>query len=912
MSTRPPFSDRIYRLLMRAYPRRFREQFGRDLLHAFGKQRDEPEYQGLRGGARFWVEIGLDWMRTVVVTRRAHARQRVRHPRTTSNSISTREAVVDGLKQDLAFAVRSLTRAPGFAFVAVLTLAIGIGSNAAIFGVVKSVLMEPLPYDDPDGVVTIWSSWVGFPDKTWVSLNEYRLYLNAADGFDDLATWNETNVTFTDPSRPERVLGAITTENLTSVLGVEMALGRYFRSEEALQSDSLPSTTIVISHEVWVRRFASDPGVVGSLTEVNGRQREIVGVMPAGFRLPTHFGSFEVADVFFPTYVPRTMVTDFPEGGGSHGNYVVGRLTDGISVDEGKAQIERAIDQVHAEFGAYPPERNFRPIVLSAADDVFGAIRPALLALLGTVAFVLLIACANVANLMLARSEDRADELAVRTALGARRGRLVRQLLVESLVVASIGGATGGALAVGGVRLFKALNPGNLPRIDDVALDGGVLIFAAVVTVGTALLFGTLPALRVTGQGLRSRMSSRGARGVGRSGWQGTLVAVEMSLAVVLVVGAGLMVRTFEELTSIEPGFEAASVLTLGVSLPATRYPDPGAATDFWREAIRQSGELPSVTSASAIRSLPLASPIGDWGLDIEGYDESVNPRANGDWQIAAPGYFETLGIPLLEGRDFDWNDDESGTLVGIVNETFVRRYWPDVEPVGRTFIMGTADRRPITVVGVVGDVTHNGLISEIKPKFYIPVAQWGPVTRGTPTSLRLVIRTAGEPEELVAPAREMVRALDPSLAVAEVFSIDDVLSNAVAQPRFVVVLMGAFSAIALILAMVGVYGVVSYGVGKRTQEIGVRIALGAERHEVVGLMAQRAASIVGIGLIAGLVLAFSLSRYLESLLYGVTATDPFTFAIVAIGFAAVAALATWVPSRRAAGIDPIQALRME
>lgn len=811
---------------------------------------------------------------------------------------------MDTLVQDFRFAVRSLRRAPGFTVVAILTLAIGIGSNAAIFGVVKSVLMEPLPYGEPDRVVTIWSQWSGFP-KTWVSQAEYQTYLTQTRSFEDVALWGETNVSFTDPENPERVGAVSATENLVSVLDVQMAHGRFFSREEAARTDSLPTDVIVLSHEAWVRRWASNPGVIGTTTEMNGRMREVIGVLPAGFRLPTEFGTLEVADVYFPQYMPRTEVTDYPEGGGSHGSFVVARLRGGVTVEAARVDVEETIRRV----GNYSAERSFRPLLFGASEDVFGNIRPALLALLATVGFVLLIACANVANLMLARSDDRADELAVRTALGAGRRRLVAQLLVESLVLAVVGGGTGLLLAIGVVDLFKRLNPGNLPRIDEVALDGTVLAFVVVITVGTALLFGVLPALRTTGTGISSRMGRRGARGVGRNGWQGTLVAVETALAVALVIGAGLMVRTFGELTSIEPGFDGERTLTLAVSLPTTRYPDPAASTAFYRETLQEVSELPGVRSVGAIRSLPLAAQIGDWGLDVEGYDESVNPRANGDWQIAAPGYFEAMGIPLVRGRTLEWSDEADGLAVAVVNEEFVRRYWPDVEPLGRTFVMSGST---VTVVGVVGDVRHNGLTEVIKQKFYIPVAQWGLVTRGNPTSLRLVVATAGDPTEIAGAVREVVRQRDPSLAVAEVRTIDDVLQAAVAQPRFMVVLMGAFSAIALVLALVGVYGVIAYGVGKRTQEIGVRMALGAMHEEVVGLMVRKGATMIGVGLLAGTALAFGLSRYVESLLYGVSPTDPATFGVVLLGFAAVGWAATYLPSRRAARVDPIQALKSD
>jgi len=894
-----------YRLLLRAYPRWFRARYGHELLDAFRQQAAESLYRGRWGRLRLWWDVGVDWARTVVAIR---ARGGAARPGGNRDGNDEGGVVVDTLKQDLGFAFRSLARAPVFTVVAVVTLAVGIGSNAAVFGVVNSVLLRPLPYGDPSGVVTIWSSWVGFP-KSWVSEAEYRAYLNRMRSLDDIATWYETDVSFTDPAMPERVAAVGVTSNLVDVLRVDMELGRFFTEEEAIRADSLPADVIVVSHDVWVRRWSADPRIVGTTTEMNGRQREVIGVLPEGFRLPTEFATLDVADVYFPAHMSRDPVTDFPEGGGSHGNYLVARLRDGATADAAEAEIGQVIDQIHAEFGAYPADRRFRPLLFSATEDVLGTIRPALMALVATVVFVLLIACANVANLMLARSDDRAGELAVRTALGAGRRRLVAQLLVESLVLAAIGGAAGVLLATGAVEAFRALNPGNLPRVDEVTLDGTVLAYAALVTVLTSLLFGMLPAIRTTGSGLRDRMRGRGERGVGRSGWQGSLVAAEMALAVVLVVGAALMARTFGALTSIEPGFDGDRTLTLAVSLPTTRYPDGSASVAFYREAMRQIEEIPGVESVGAIRSLPLAGQIGDWGLDVEGYDESVNPRAAGDWQIAGPGYFETMGIPIVAGRDVEWADDAEALPVAVVNETFVRHYWPDQEPLGRTFVMsGTT----VTVVGVAGDVRHNGLAVEIKDKFYIPVGQWTAVTRGNPTSLRFVVRTASDPGAYVAPVRDVVRGLDPSLAVAEIATVDDVLSAAVSQPRFMVVLMGVFSLIALGLAMIGVYGVIAYGVGRRAQEIGVRIALGAMREDVVGLMVRKGVGMIAVGLVAGLALALALSRYLESLLYGVSSTDPGTFALVAVAFCVVAGVATWIPSRRAAGIDPIRALRGE
>ncbi len=818
-------------------------------------------------------------------------------------------ALLEALRQDLGFAARSLSRAPGFTMVTVATLAIGIGSTAAIFGVVKGVLFEPLPYDDPGRVVTIWSRW-NDASKTWVSEAEYRTYLTQTRSLEDVALWNEVNVTLTDPRDPERVLAVGATSNLAGTLGVSMAAGRFLTTEEAIRADTLTADAIVVSYELWQRRWGGDPSVVGSRTEMNGRLREIVGVLPEGFRLPTQFGGTETADVYFPRYVDREPVTAYPSMGGSHGFFVVGRLRPEATVETASREVEQLMARVHAESGAYPPEYGFRPLVFGVQDDVFGSVRPALMALFATVGFVLLIACANVANLMLARGDDRAEELAIREALGAGRRRLIGQLTVESLVLTVVGGSLGVALALAGVDLFAALGPRTVPRIEDVAIDGGVLAFTAAVALSTAVLFGVWPAARTTRAGLASGAGRRGTLGADRARWQGALVSAQTALALVLALGAGLMARTFGELTSIDPGFASDDVLTVAVSLPTTRYADGQASTAFWRESLRRIAEAPGVRSAAAIRSLPLDGPIGDWGLDIEGYDESVLPRASGDWQIAAPGYFETLDIPFVQGRDFTWADDAESPLAVIVNETLADHYWPGEDAVGERIRVGEGPWG--SVVGVVGNVRHNGLTADILPKFYVPVAQWSLATGGNPTSMRVVVTSMGSPGDLVEPIRSVVRDLDPGLAIAEVQTLDDVLGATVSQPRLLAVLMAVFGGVALVLALVGVYGVISYAVATRTREIGVRMALGAVQREVVGLMLRRGAAMVGVGLAVGMTLALALGGYVESLLYGVGPNDPLTFGAVLLGFTAVAGAATWVPSRRAARVDPVRALRSE
>ncbi|NNF14910.1 MAG: ABC transporter permease [Gemmatimonadetes bacterium] len=898
--------ERVYRVLLRLYPRRFKERFGVDLLEVFRGQRAETRYAGLAGGIRFWWDLGWDWAQSMVAARRVGGTRPNAHgPEYTWGGWMT----MDGVKQDLGFAVRSLMRSPGFTVVAVATLAIGIGSNAAMFSVVEGVLLEPLPYGQPDRVVTVWSRWRD-TDQSWVSNAEYRTYLTQSRSLEDLAIWNETDVTFTDPENPERVAAVSASSNLLDVLGVSVARGRFFTADEAMHADTASSNVIVISHAAWQRRWAGDPSIVGQRTEVNGRLREVLGVLPEGFRLPTEFGSVDRIDVYFPRWIPRTVVTAYPEMGGSHYSFVVGRLGPGATPEVARRELGEVIGRVHTTSGSYPAEFGFEPLVLSVADDVFGTVRPALLALFATVGLVLLIACANVANLMLARSEERERELAVRAALGAGRRRLVGQLCVESVVLAGVGGAAGLGLAMLGVDALQTMVSDALPRVEEVALDGSVLAFTLLVTLATALAFGVWPALRATATGLAIGSGTRSFGGRRQSRWQAALVSAQTALALVLVVGAGLMARTLEGLTSIEPGFHDNGALTVGVSLPTNRYPDAEASSAFWRDAIRQIGEIPGVRSATAIRSLPLTGTMGDWGLDLEGYDETVNPRASGDWQIAAPGYFGAMGIPVMDGRDLTWSDDTSAPMAVVVNETLAARYWPGQDAVGRWIRVG--DGPWGSVIGVVGDVRHEGLTEEVLPKFYVSLNQWSLATGGNPTALRLVVVGEGRPSDLVEPVRDVVRRLDPSLAVAEVRSVGEILDASVAQPRLMAVLMGLFGLIALTLALVGVYGVVAYAVGRRRREIGVRMALGAVQDQVVGLMVRRGAVMTGVGLAIGTVLALALSRTVESLLYGVEPTDPLTFTAVLVGFTAVALTATWLPSRRAARVDPVRVLKAE
>ncbi|MGD2068491.1 MAG: ABC transporter permease [Gemmatimonadota bacterium] len=816
-----------------------------------------------------------------------------------------RGGAMGGWMQDLRYALRSLRKAPGFAAVAVMTLALGIGAATAIFSVADGVLLEPLPYGEPDRVVTIHASWDNFPDKTWVAQDEFQLWHQENRTLEDAALYYRGSATFTDVENPERVGAAAVTPNLFEVLGVEPVVGRTFTWEEA----QLPDPPLVLSYDAWQRRYGGDPDVVGRAVEVDGTMTPILGVLPEGFVLPVDYGLASSTDLYAPTYVDLESPAPELGSGGNHGAYVVGRLQDGTSVERARSDLERVQATVEP-VGLYAPQRQFRPKVFLARNDVVGAARGTIWLLLGTVAFVLLIACGNVANLLLSRAEGRTGEMAVRSAMGASRPRIVRQLLLESGVLAGLAGVLGVALAAVGVRALLAIDPQAVPRSASVTLDGTVVLFAVAISVGTALLFGTVPALRVARYGAAGplREQGRGA-GPGASGnrTQGLLVASQMAMAVILLTSAGLMGRTFVKLLEVDPGFAPENVLTLRMTTPPAGYPDSEDVVGFYDELLRRVRDIPGVRAAGAARLLPLASTMGDSGFGVEGYEPAPNESMQAEWQFVTPGYLEVMRIPLLAGRTFDGRDRIDGPKTIIVNESLARRYFQDRDPVGGT-MYNWGDT--LTVVGVVGDVAHNGITAPRKFRYYRPHAQVG--SAGNQRSLTLTIETEGAPTSVLEPVRGEIRALDPSIPVSRVETMDEVMSGALAQPRFAMVLLGAFAAIALALAVVGIYGVLSYAVSRRTREIGVRVALGAERSAVIGLVVRQGMVMALLGVAAGTVFALALSGFMEGMLYAVEPNDTATFVGVPLAFASVALVACLVPAARAARVDPARALRYE
>ncbi|MCI0432626.1 MAG: ABC transporter permease [Gemmatimonadetes bacterium] len=849
------------------------------------------ERRARRWYARLWLTLGL----------RLRLTPRSRGTRT--NETERRTMPMDTMRQDIRFALRRLGRSPTFALVAVLTLALGIGANTAIFSVVRSVLMRPLPYAEPERVVMVWQSWPGW-EETWLSEPEVIDIREGVEGFSAMAAYVTGAGNLTGDGEAERVSTAAVTADIFGALGVEMAAGRAFMAEEDVQG---ADDVVVLSHGLWQRRFAGDPGLIGSTIRLNGRTRTVVGVLQAGVRLPYDYEVDRPAEL----WVPLALRLDSLRSRGSHYLYGVARLAPGVTVDRANAELTRVADG-WVEAGFVHPDRRMNPLAVPVLEHVVGDVRPALMVLLGAVAFVLLIACANVANLLLARSDERRREVAVRTSLGAGRARILTQLLTESVVLAGLGGIVGVGMAWAGLRVLFAMGGAGVPRVDGVGLDGSVLGYTALVAGLTGILFGMVPAFQLAGSEPSAALKegSRGlTAGAARQRFRRTLVFLEVALSVVLVIGAALMLRSFTELRRIDLGFQTRNLLTARLSLPQMDYPDPQAVADFHARLLERLETLPGVQSVGAVRVLPLTSTIGDWSIDIEGHVEQPGENPHGDWQVVTPGYFETMGMTLLEGRFLEPTDQATGMPVVVLNETMAREYFPD-GAIGKRISFGSEPW--FTVVGIVKDVRHNGILEEPRTEMYHAHDQFRLGPGFTPNAMTVVLRTDADPLSLVSALRGEVRNLDPNVPVADIRTMEDVAAAALAQPRFTTLLLGIFGAAALLLAAIGIYGVVSWGVSQRTHEIGIRLALGAERTSVVGLVVRNGAGAAIAGIAVGVLASLYLTTLLERLLYGVGRLDTATFVTVPLTLVAVALGASVVPALRAAAVDPIIALRNE
>jgi predicted permease len=812
---------------------------------------------------------------------------------------------------DVRFAARSLRRRPGFTAVATITLALGIGATTTLFGVVKQVLLTPLPYGHPEGLVMVWSAWKGF-EQTWLSYDEWEGWRARVHAFEDIGLFAEGSANF-DGDTPERVRTAQVQANIFPILGVQPLLGRNFTAEEDRPGG--PSV-VILGYGLWQRRFGGDPSVIGRQVGISGQPTTVVGVMPADFRLPLDFGAGGRTDAWFPLATDAAQNgalpgPEFPKGGANHGYDAVARLRPGATAATANAQLRSLVAEL--ERWGYMSNVGFHAYAVPIEEQITGRVRPVLLVVFGAVVFVMLIACANVAGLLLVRGESRRRELAVRVALGAGSRRLQRLLLAESAVLAAMGAVLGTGLAVLGVRLVRAAAPAGLPRVADTTVDWSVLAFALVIGIAAAILAGMLPALQATRIAPAGELKDggRGATsGQARLRWRQALVATEVALAVVLVSAAGLMIRSVRNLLAIDSGFRAEHVLTMRLSTPSIWYTDSASVSAFWDELRRRVAAVPGVEDAGAVRLLPLATDMGDWGLQVEGYTPPPNQGTPGDWQIVTPGYLEAMGLTLREGRRFDARDGMNGALSMIVNRAFVQQYIAGRHALGTQVRIGGSDSANVyTIIGVVDDVHHNSLVGKVKPKFYVTLAQFARAPGNTQRSMSLVVRTEGDPAALAAPVRAVIRKLDPRLPISEVRTMKDIVNSSIGGPRFAMEALGLFGVLALALSAIGIFGIVSQVVASRAHEFGVRAALGATPGELVRLSIRTGVRQALLGLAVGIVVALLLTRTMVSLLQGVTPADPLTFGMVVLVTGLVAVAASVGPARRAGRTDPARVL---
>ncbi len=815
------------------------------------------------------------------------------------------------LWQDLRYGVRMLWKSPGFTMAVIVALALGIGANTAIFSVVNAVLLRALPYENAGRLLVIYS---GGAQDTEVdaplSYPDFVDYKNEAQTLEHVAAYSKSG-TFISAGgdEPERVWGAEVSAELFPLLGVRPALGRFFTAEE--DQPGKPSV-VVLSHGLWQRRFGSDPRIIGREIKMGltGRSYTVVGVTPPGFEFPI---SAEGADYYRPfTVITARNDPSVLSNRGTRFMPVVASLKPDVALEQAAAELDTITNRLAAQYPEVNAGRRTR--LVSMHEDLVGDIRPALLVLLGAVGFVLLIACANVANLSLVRASARSKEIAVRTALGASRWRVVRQLLAESLLLSLVSGALGLLLAMWGVDVLKALAPGDIPRLSEVGLDERVLLFTLAVSALTGVVFGLAPAWQASHFDLSvslkegGRGSTEGAR---RNRTRSLLVVSEVALSLLLLVGAGLLLKSFVRLLNADPGYTAARVLTMLIPLPNTNYASPEQQHAFFREAIERTRALPGVEAAAAVNVLPLGNRETRTTFNIGG-----RPPAAPETQVAARNpiitsdYFRVMNISLRRGRAFTDRDAADAPPVAVINEAFARRYFPNEEPLGQRLILEDENNNPLPpreIVGVVGNVRLGGLDEEEIPEFYVPFFQ------SSDGQMNLVVRSStSDPAVLASAVRGVIKGIDKGLAVWETRTMDERVALWIAPRRFNALLLGCFAFVALILAAVGIYGVMAYSVTQRTHEIGLRMALGAQARDVLRLVVGQGMLLTSIGIVVGMAAAFLLTRVMSSLLFGVSATDPLVFVLIPLLLFAVSLVANLIPARRATKVDPMVALRYE
>ena len=797
---------------------------------------------------------------------------------------------------DLRYAFRGLRKSPGFTFVAVATLALGIGANTAIFSVVNAVMLRPLPYFAPDRLVLLWERRSD-RDHAVVSYPDFRDWRDRNRSFEAMAAYAEWTLNLTGSGQPERVESAVVSANFFKVLGISPEIGRGFlAAEETAGKDD----AVVVGYDFFVRRFGADRSLVGRRIMLDGRPFTVVGIAPSGIRLPSLAAQ---TDLFVPISHGYS-----PENREGHYLSVVARMKPGVTLAAAQSELGGIARELQIQ---YPTENTGHGIdAFPLSREIAGKTRPAFLILLAAVFLVLMIASVNVANMLLSRATGRGREMAVRTALGAGRGRLIRQLLTESSLLAILGGALGLFLAATGVELLKAFGPSDIPRLDQARVDGVVLMYGLAISLSTGLLFGLAPAWHASAA-RPSESLKQGDRRVagGDRGARRVLVATEFALSVMLLIGAGLMLKSFWRLQRVNPGFQTRSILTAELDFPKTKYPRGRDISAFGDRLLERLRALPGVEAAGAVSNLPLRDDRrADLSFVIEGKtDDRANPLL-ALYSSVTPGYFETIGLPMLQGRPFGGSDLRESAKVAIINRTLAEKIFPGKDALGKRLSLADVPKEDewATVVGIVGDLRSEDLASTAGNQLYMPYAQ------RASSGMAVAIRTAGDPREIAASVRRAVSEVDPDEPVYGIRTMEEIVSDSMGQPRFRAFLTGAFGAIALLLAAIGIYGVLSYSVSQRAHEIGIRVALGASRSAVLRLVVGQGMSLAAIGVGIGLVGGAIASRLVSTLLFGVAASDLPTFVGVPAILLLVALAACAIPGRRAMRIDPMTALREE
>ena len=804
------------------------------------------------------------------------------------------------LFQDLRYGCRTLARNPAFTVVAVLTLALGIGANTAIFSVVNTVLLRSLPYKDAGRLVWI-TDFIPRQNNTLVFDSDYFAWAKQNQVFEGMAAYGSAELTLTGSGESERLEGASVTAGFFPVLGAAPMLGRLFLAEEDRPGGP---QVCVLSHQLWQSRFGANASIVGKAITLDGKAYTVLGVMPATFEF---VGRFQPA-----LYVPYDMrETSGVAPGEMHMIImnVIARLKPGITIQRAESNLAFINHGLESSYkGGYAQMMaGARAQVISLHAHLVSNVRLALLVLLGAVAFVLLIACANVANLQLARAVRRGKEIAVRAALGAGRGRLARQLLTESLLLAALGGAAGLWLAAWGISVLRTLGPANIPHLAEIHIDYRVLLFTALVVIVTGVVFGLVPVLAATKTQPGDSLKEGGLQlsvGRGRERTRGALVVMQLALALVLLAGAGLLMRSFLRLIKTDPGFNPHNLLTARIGLPDNQYPRPDQQRAFFQNLLTSLRSLPGVSSAEAVAVPPLWGYMMSAGFEVEGVPARTDVNQGAAINIVSPGYLQAIGVPLIAGRNFTPLDSADAPKAVILNRACMRVFFPDESPIGKRIRI--AGMEWATIVGVVGDLRQAGLVSRPQPEIFVPYLQV------SYSEMTVVIRSTQDPLRLAPALRSRVESIDKSLPIYDVGTMDQLLAEQAASRKFDMALLGLFAFLAVVLAGVGIYGVMTYTVTQRTHEIGIRMALGAEQLDVLRLVLRQGTILTALGVGIGFAGALALTRFLSSLLYDVPPRDPVTFVIVSAILGGVALLATYLPARRAAKVDPIVALRYE